>query len=542
VSKLDDTDQVKTLILRFRDLATGPGQTIERHQQQIAKGGYVWWGWWHKADEQAAVQLFVKLNSRAPFDVYLFDTGRKQLIRARCQKIVFSTDGKRIPSPEPPATPEYYRDQTYFAWLQLIEIEATPLQEDAVKQWTYLRVDDFFESGSSKFERFYGKRIASFEELRQQDRSIWFVRPAEATDPSHSILLTEESQPRPSNFPPDHVIREGTSIMWLSDIHVSQDHYRFPKQPLPDAQDLANALQLDLERLGQTRLAGLFVSGDLTWRASNEEFDAVRDVLVRIQSWSKLRNYDLVLCPGNHDLVFSADPAKLDSPVTVTGPGSRAAFSSFYEQLFQLQPNQFISSGRRFLLGGAYPVEIIALNSSYLEQTPGLFQGFGFVGNEQLADAAKQMGWTDDPGAGRPFRILMLHHHLVPVVYSESPIIGGRYSLALDAGAILRWAVAHQVDLVLHGHMHEPFRTRLDYPAGTGSARYRTPLWIVGMGSSGVKAEHIAGQDQANTFGILRFHDGMLTVSVYKIHPSERRQDETAVFSVDIPFAFGGIR
>ncbi len=32
------------LILRFRDLACEPGQTIERHKAVITANGYVYWG------------------------------------------------------------------------------------------------------------------------------------------------------------------------------------------------------------------------------------------------------------------------------------------------------------------------------------------------------------------------------------------------------------------------------------------------------------------------------------------------------------------
>jgi hypothetical protein len=37
-------DQCKAIVLRFRDLVTVPGDTIRQHED-IAKTGYVWWGW-----------------------------------------------------------------------------------------------------------------------------------------------------------------------------------------------------------------------------------------------------------------------------------------------------------------------------------------------------------------------------------------------------------------------------------------------------------------------------------------------------------------
>jgi hypothetical protein len=132
---------------------------------------------------------------------------------------------------------------------------------------------------------------------------------------------------------------------------------------------------------------------------------------------------------------------------------------------------------------------------------------------------------------------MMLHHHLVPVAYSEDPVVGGKYSLALDANAIIRWAVQHKVDLVLHGHMHRPFRVCLHVPVDDdeqAGARL-APLWVVGMGSSGVESDYIEGPRKSNTFGLLRFHNGSLNVSVYEINSKERRSSKAAVFSLDIP-------
>ena len=246
------------------------------------------------------------------------------------------------------------------------------------------------------------------------------MRPATATDPSHKILLLDASYVTPSHFPSEAIRRDGTTILWLSDLHVSDNHYHFPIQPNAGAQDLATALELDLRQLGNPLLATLLLSGDITWKASREEFGAARTVIERIQSWSRVRSSDIVACPGNHDLAFSTDPADKGAPVTITNSRAREGFASFYENLHQLSPNQFMSSGRRFLLGGTYPVEIAAVNSSYLEQTPTLFQGHGFVGNDQLADIEANMQWSKKMGADRPFRILMLHHHLIPVVYSEN--------------------------------------------------------------------------------------------------------------------------
>jgi len=198
---------------------------------------------------------------------------------------------------------------------------------------------------------------------------------------------------------------------------------------------------------------------------------------------------------------------------------SREAFGNFYRDLFYLNPNEYLSSGRRYLLGGAVPVEVVCLNSSLIEQKKGWFQGHGFVGKAQLDDAAKQMGWI--PPAqhlARPFRIVVLHHHLLPVTYREEPYGGYPYSVALDAEAVMQWVVEHRVDLVLHGHMHKEFCARVSRPIdgkpGDG-AKWHT-FHILGMGSSGVAKDH---RENSNIAGFLRFERDHVKVQLVTIEP-----------------------
>lgn len=54
------SDKIKTITLRFRDLSK---DTIALHKAIIDKKGFVWWGWWAKAEETVANNAFVKLKT-----------------------------------------------------------------------------------------------------------------------------------------------------------------------------------------------------------------------------------------------------------------------------------------------------------------------------------------------------------------------------------------------------------------------------------------------------------------------------------------------
>jgi hypothetical protein len=188
--------------------------------------------------------------------------------------------------------------------------------------------------------------------------------------------------------------------------------------------------------------------------------------------------------------------------------------------MFYLAPNEYLSCGRRLLIGRAVPLEVVCLNSSWLQQEQGMFQGHGFVGEQQLSDAEKRMGWQAEDTSPRTYRIVVLHHHILPTTYRFSPERGYPYSVVLDAEALVRWLVRHRVDLVLHGHMHQPFCARVSRPVDLSNPDGQWhEFHILGMGSSGVNAAEL-GETKDNTFGVLRFEAEGLSVYVHTIHPT----------------------
>jgi DNA repair exonuclease SbcCD nuclease subunit len=413
-----------------------------------------------------------------------------------------------------------------MAWFCFTSIDQDPAADpdEVLRRYTYERVDSFFETGESRYSPFYGKRVFSPAELRQQDRTIWFVRDSRPDDPSQEIQLLQPTSVAPYHFPNRAIEDDGDTFLWLSDLHLSEDHHNFPLKATTSRFDLAGALERDLKNMGVKRIAAVLISGDLTWSSAATEFHFVSEFLRGIKSWSKLDNYQFVLCPGNHDMTFSASPGELDSEVTAAAATARAGYARLYEDLYGLRPNDYLSLGRRFLLARGIPVEIASINSSLLDQIEGAFQGHGFVGEQQLADLARQLRWDEGGGTPRALRIAMLHHHVVPITYREIPQQGRIYSVALDAGALTRWAARHRVDMILHGHMHQPAAARLQVPLSTtGNLQDWHEVQIIGMGSTGVARGEL-GEIGRNTFGLIRFKSEGVALSIYTIDPVRPRE------------------
>lgn len=527
----EESSAILTMILRFRDLATGGGETIRRHAE-IAEGGFVWWGWWNKFGERIPDDAFRRLALKANQDglrILLFDSGRLKLFASRCSGITWDPTHIKIATQDPSLTPEYYRDVKYLAWFKLEtfeEIDATELQS-----LTYLRVDEFFAERKSRFDPFYGKRIHGLDELLQQDRTIWFVRPFAPGDPTHKIELLDSAKFSPSDFPSDHIASASRNLIWVSDLHFG-DHHGFPIQSSVDQYDLGQAIEMSLTDHKNTDYAGLIVSGDLSWKAKAAEFYQAKQFLHRLSgSPSKLRNYAIVTCPGNHDLAFTKSPQDKSKKIhaKVATKTARQGYSSFYEALFYKQPNEYICCGRRFLLGNCIPVEVASLNSSLLDQKPGWFQGHGFVGDAQLRHAAEQMGWSDS-NEPRAFRILVIHHHLIPVTYRDTPSGGYPYSVVLDAEAVSQWVVQHRVDLVLHGHMHHSFIAKVSRPRDGNPAKEWHTFHVAGLSSTGVDDSHADGE---NAYAVLTFGRHEVQLRWFTVHKKKKSRLQ---WELSIPF------
>lgn len=392
-------EMAEGLVLRFRDLVTGKGKTIREHQEIVKGKGRVFWGWWNKLGEQPPIEAFTSLNEKATrtgLELYLFDSGQELVHKARCVGIHWAAPGAAsIPSPDIASTPAYYKDQAYPAWFEFTGIESLPKEPWPLSESTYVRIDDLFASGVSKFIQFYGKRIASAQELAQQNRTVWFFRRSRPGEVGKELLPTKASPPEP--FLRRIIDSPSANLLWISDTHFSVDaHHAFPADSKVNP-TLGRAIEHALKDREVQGLAGVMHTGDLTWKAASSEFKETTRFLSWLRTIGPFDDNDpFSLCPGNHDLAFSTDSSRKDSQVTIAEEEATAAFRAFYSDFFGSEPNGFLSCGRRYLLARAIPVEVISLNSSLLQQRPKSFQGQWVCrrGSVEGCCGSNGMGWA----------------------------------------------------------------------------------------------------------------------------------------------------
>lgn len=464
----DAVDEVSVLVLRFRDLVTPDGDTIRLHRNIIDSKGSVWWGWWSKPGELPVKFVFNKIRrNNGEGKIYLFDSGQKRLYKVVCNGIKFNHpddgDGKIPASDLDGETPDYYKERSYWMWFRLTAInDAEPAEIEKVL--SYVTVEDFFEDGQGdKFEVFDKKVVDSMFELQHQNRTIWFLRDREDDDREHEIILIDPEVTRPEVFKRSYVGTPYNRFLWLTDIHFADFHV-FSEESSPmagsNSRTLESAIDSVINKDTGGDLAGILVSGDVTSRGEKAGFEKGLELIRTLMATHDLIPQRVLVCPGNHDMGWG-DDVEPGEPVRRE---SRTNWDDFYLSLFKVRPVQELVSGGRFLVDGSRSVEIVALNTSTLQQGRE-FAGHGFVSEQQFDKIKEEYGWllpNDNlvEKGHRPFRIVMMHHSYSPTNYQDY-ITDRRYGAILDGDKLLRWLTVNRVDLVLHGHQHANFAAKI---------------------------------------------------------------------------------
>lgn len=507
----------QTIILRFRDLVTEENGTIKRHQDVIAQNGYVWWAWWKKGNETTPVPEFSSLATNAktaPVNLFLVDSGQGLVYRAKCEDVDLRA-AQKIPSPETDKTPEYYRDQEYYAWFKFTQIEQC--DESDLKQFSYVDCPALFENKNIDYSKFNHKKIYSAAELIQQNRTVWFIRPATEDDLENEIILLNSEMIQPAWFSRQYFQTYGDTLIWLSDLHLSERNYESKEGAI--RKTLGAQIYECIRKNSNKRIGGVLISGDITSYAKPEGFDLAKQLMKDLNNElpAPVSSENILLCPGNHDFARATiDLPRSMAPDFIYNKSEHTVtYSEFYKSIYNIAPNRYFATGRKLLLSSGHMLEIAALNSVILQQYPN-FEGHGYLTQEQLDFVAKEMKWDDEENQNA-IRIVMMHHHYLPTCYAEAIDATRSSSVVYDADRLMSWLVKYQVKLLLHGHKHKTFVSQVNYPKRRDAninSECMHCVAVVGMGSTGESGVQ-------NKFATIRFERDDVLIDFYNIYSDE---------------------
>jgi predicted MPP superfamily phosphohydrolase len=512
------TDDI-TVLFRFRNLMA---ETLFEHKKVIEKSGYCWWGWWKRPTEDARSDIWTYLkqatSERKVVTVGLFDSGTGTVHRARIASVLPPTDDAALASPaleknERTKVPAYYRKSPFSrAWLKIVAIE--DLETDFFMKHAYRDPPPLPGIASVVLEQLKGKLVVDAAELRAMDTTIWTVQPQTGGSSERFIAASSRML---SSVSKDPIRLNGTWILHLSDLHFDE---RLPKDggqhiwARPNNESLSNMIAPILEGKYRENIGLIVITGDITTRTRKAEFDEASRAIQALFGHFDIGPNNLVICPGNHDIEFTAPGKKTFDPKSEVAPRPSPGsdkFRAFYNELLGHAPNEDLSMGRRFVMPNGRLVEVMSLNSSRLEQGDNYLQGMGSVGPNVLIAAANELGWL--PSVATPaLRILALHHHVKQVSDVVEPDEYSKgFGLAIDAPEVMRLGAERGVRLVLHGHRHQSFFAREEVSRGNTFDAI-APVAIAGSGSVGSSET----PERCNQFHVIKVEPDALVIEQFQ--------------------------
>ena len=308
-------------------------------------------------------------------------------------------------------------------------------------------------------------------------------------------------------------------ILHLSDLHFGKNHF-FSGAP----STLADIVVRD-GRVGDVDLVVL--SGDLTWAATEGEFEHAFDFIRAVHSHLGCR---FLVVPGNHDVSFN--DRFVSDAVPILHDDRQERFFDLVRRLNDLgvigalpfdgddrlpRREQLITveEGANWLAIGTNSAALLGQHPQQIEYpvavTPATFRALDLLMANRRPDVAQ-------------IRIFVLHHHLLPFVEPNwGPTDDGDADLGMEpdsslvanSGQLQAWLATHQFQVVFHGHKHIA-HGRMDQ-LWTGRQEENRQVIVIGGGSAGVSGNYRPNQEPLcyNLVDVEQTSDGSTQTRVF---------------------------
>jgi 3',5'-cyclic AMP phosphodiesterase CpdA len=232
---------------------------------------------------------------------------------------------------------------------------------------------------------------------------------------------------------------------------------------------LGNEFKEDIFKKGKSAVDSLnpkadiiFISGDLTFEGTLPEYEYAKE---KIQEFE----VPVIQIPGNHD-------------------ARHIGYQLFPEFFGDLEFYKKIEN-----------IGILALDSTQPDRDE------GHIGRDKYKYVMENLSKDDE------FKIVGLHHHLIPV-----PNSGREQNIINDAGGLLDLVIKNDASLILMGHRHVPYMVRV----------HNTLMVNAGTFSSARTRAHFG-----NSFNIIDIEDGLISVTTYNI--GEQKEEVIVRFDLN---------
>ena len=283
------------------------------------------------------------------------------------------------------------------------------------------------------------------------------------------------------------IARRAPTILHLSDIHFGSEHAFQEKLQVEDLMSLVLR-----EITAKEKIDLVVVSGDLTSRGTEQEFEHAADFLSSIARTLQLGPERFVIVPGNHDIYRSEEPNRRFSKFVefLDGfyrrlPDPGVAFTRF-PALYDEERQWLHWNAKKHQDESLYSVAIfddlqtivIGLNSVISIGDDRL--NFSRIEPKQLIKIAEELNDLSPPQS-HYFRIAVFHHNPVAVPSFSSE--GEPDRIVRNPALVLRELIKNRVRLALHGHTHYSIGFKYLPYLLDGDRTLSSPLVVVGAGT-----------------------------------------------------------
>lgn len=489
------------LFLRFRDMLEN---TVEEHNliAEQSADQKVLWGWWKKESEPFPdpylSDLREELERGGTADIFFVNSGNYKLYQAKLFRIHYQPNKEAFsPGEANNMCPNYYNKSNLFAWFEvskLVEIKPSTIENYVFSTQNYTHKSTNKDSSTIDPSRI-GQLIDTRDfDFLDDNVSLWFIC-------RKDDLKTSAIKRFPSISYKTYLTR-GKYILHLSDLHFGAQHafaIEKGKNTSVGKQTLLDSICRDLKKQGieNQDIALVLISGDLTCTASSQEFNVASSFILEMQKRFGIGAGQVLCVPGNHDIEWVNSDGLIDEDAELN-------YRLFSNRIYKDDPEDSLIRINEFYVGEK-KIAIIGLNSCRLESKENA--GIGFVGTEQLQLIDEFISENQDID----YKIALIHHHLLPVNYTEQYSRKQReISLLLDSEALIQCLIGNGVNTVLHGHQHQPYFTQITRMIPNGVAGHEVcihgTLNVIGGGSSGVNHANLNSIGR-NTYQIMELVD-----------------------------------
>lgn len=302
-------------------------------------------------------------------------------------------------------------------------------------------------------------------------------------------------------------------VIHISDLHIGEDYaFRFTCQGKvfnDGKESLAIILNNDLKNLGlEKQVDCLVISGDIVCCGTHDEFMRAEKIIMDILNTISLSKEKLVIVAGNHDLNWK--PSEFAEIMLSNNKVSREPYDNFVKKLGKNIKNPLVELTSIISKSGRKKLRILAIDSNYVEGPNS--SGIGYIPKEVL-HIARDLLDKDEVSESHEkiYNWIITHHHIFPVgsVFLDAARQKD-VSVMGNAPEILNNAIQWNVELILHGHQHQPSVIKAECWLGGSSKLNFSPIAVVGAGSCSAKRELLGPVSRNHYYIIIRRKDEII--------------------------------